>query len=71
MELDLNLKFYKNEIKSRPDGDGIENILKEWWGDYRRLELHHGYIQWLFPIREQGLNSQSHPLQLHELEVAH
>src|SRR5438105_504303 len=24
------------------------------------------YIQWLFPIREQGLNHLSYPLQIHE-----
>jgi len=32
------------------------------------LEAHHGYIQWIFPIREEGLNSDSQPLQLHEVE---
>ena len=32
------------------------------------LEQHHGYIQWLFPIQEQGLNSHAQPLQKHEIE---
>lgn len=64
-----NVLFYENKIKSVPNGDYIENILKEWWGDYARLEVHHGYIQWLFPNRVQGLNSRAHALQLHELEV--
>lgn len=63
------MRFFNGEIPSRPNGDFLERILEEWWGDYRRLELHHGYIQWLFPLREQGLNNQSHPMQLHELEV--
>jgi len=27
------------------------------------------YIQWLFPIREQGLNSQAYPLQPHEIKI--
>jgi hypothetical protein len=26
------------------------------------------YIQWLFPIREHGMNDESQPLQLHEIE---
>jgi hypothetical protein len=30
--------------------------------------MHHGYIQWLFPIREQGMNMNSHALQNHEIE---
>lgn len=32
------------------------------------VPVHHGYIQWLFPIREHGMNSESQPLQLHEIE---
>ena len=31
--------------------------------------MHHGYIQWLFPIRTKGLNYNSQPLKKHELEV--
>lgn len=62
-----NLKFYKNELKSYPDGDFIENIHKNWWGDYERLERHHGYIQWLFPIRESGMNFHAQELQCHEI----
>lgn len=27
-------------------GDKIDNIHKDWYGDYDRLESHHGYIQW-------------------------
>ena len=61
--------FLKGEIESTPDGDYIDNILSKWWGNYDLLEAHHGYIQWLFPIREQGMNYQSQPLQKHELEV--
>ena len=65
--LNDNLRFYSNQIPSRPDGALIERIHAEWWGDYRRLEVHHGYIQWLFPLREEGMNSQIHPLQPHEI----
>src|SRR5437762_640454 len=62
----INLEFYKNEIASKPDGNKIEDIHKKWWGKYELLEEHHGYIQWLFPIREPGLNGYAEPLQLHE-----
>jgi len=61
------LKFLTGKIKSKPDGDYVDNILKNWKGEYDRLEYHHGYIQWLFPIRTQGMNFESHPLQIHEL----
>eukprot|EP01006_Ploeotia_vitrea_P055136 TRINITY_DN67964_c11_g2_i1.p1 TRINITY_DN67964_c11_g2~~TRINITY_DN67964_c11_g2_i1.p1 ORF type:complete len:225 (+),score=14.98 TRINITY_DN67964_c11_g2_i1:53-727(+) len=61
-----NVQFYSNEIRSVPNGDTIENIHTKWWGNYELLERHHGYVQWLFPIREQGLNSSAQELQLHE-----
>jgi len=57
-----NLDFYQNREPSRPDGDLIEDIHRRWWGQYDKLEVHHGYIQWLFPIREPGLNFESQPL---------
>ncbi|UJR27245.1 hypothetical protein I4U23_008540 [Adineta vaga] len=63
-----NLKFYTNKIPSHPDGDYIDNIHKNWYGDYRKLEFHHGYIQWLFPLQERGLNWSAEPLQKHEIE---
>jgi len=31
--------------------------------------VNHGYIQWLFPIREQGVNYRAQPLQAHEIEI--
>ena len=34
--------------------------------DYGLLEAHHGYIQWLFPIREPGMNPDARPLTLAE-----
>jgi len=50
-------------------GDYIDNIHEQWWGDYRHLEWNHSYIQWLFPIRERGLNPHAQELQLHEAKV--
>lgn len=82
-----NLRFYKNERPSIPDGvyifffffpsaclmypsgDFIDEIHKKWLGKYSLLERHHGYIQWLFPIREHGMNYQSQKLQKHEIEA--
>jgi hypothetical protein len=38
----------------------IDRVHKRWWGDYKKLEAHHGYIQWLFPLFEGGgMNYQS------------
>jgi len=62
----LNIDFYSNKIKSKPDGGTIEEIHQKWLGKYGLLEAHHGYIQWLFPIREDGLNHYAQRLQLHE-----
>jgi hypothetical protein len=50
-------------------GDLIEDIHDQWKLNYQHLESHHGYIQWLFPIRERGLNWQAQELQPHEIKV--
>nr|AFM43705.1 opioid growth factor receptor [Azumapecten farreri] len=63
-----NLLFYTGQMPSHPNGDYIDNIHKKWWGDFRLLESHHGYIQWLFPIRESGMNFYSQELQVHEIQ---
>mmetsp|Transcript_111535 Transcript_111535/g.310603 ORF Transcript_111535/g.310603 Transcript_111535/m.310603 type:complete len:230 (-) Transcript_111535:150-839(-) len=63
-----NQQFYANKLKSVPDGDYIEGILSKWHGNYSLLEQHHGYIQWLFPIREFGMNSESQPLTAYEAD---
>eukprot|EP00771_Trimastix_marina_P002063 gnl/Trimastix_PCT/3173.p1 GENE.gnl/Trimastix_PCT/3173~~gnl/Trimastix_PCT/3173.p1 ORF type:complete len:290 (+),score=60.41 gnl/Trimastix_PCT/3173:36-905(+) len=65
---DKNFLFYSNSLKSYPEGDLVENILKKWKGDYRHLEWNHSYIQWIFPIREHGVNFSAQPLQLHEAD---
>ncbi|XP_038071360.1 opioid growth factor receptor-like protein 1 [Patiria miniata] len=66
--LNDNWKFYNNEIESKPRGTYIDTMHEHWFGDYSLLEEHHGYIQWLFPIREMGMNRQAQELQLHEAE---
>ncbi|CAF1269992.1 unnamed protein product [Rotaria magnacalcarata] len=64
-----NYNFYTNKMISHPDGDLIDNIHKYWRGDYHRLEMHHGYIQWLFPLQERGLNWSAEKLQKHEIDL--
>ncbi|GFO43740.1 UDP-glucuronosyltransferase 2a1-like [Plakobranchus ocellatus] len=69
LRLNANLEFYQGKISSYPDGAFIDDIHNHWWGNYELLERHHGYIQWIFPIRENGMNWQAQALQLHEAEV--
>jgi hypothetical protein len=65
--MNQNVLFFRNELESQPRGDLIVNIHTTWWGDYEKLEKKHDYIQWLFPLRTQGLNSYSQELQYHEI----
>lgn len=63
-----NLRFYMNKIPFKPDGVYIEDILNKWKSDYDKLEHNHTYIQWLFPLREQGLNFYAKELTSYEIE---
>jgi hypothetical protein len=65
--LSANLHFYENRCTSRPQGAFVDDIVNLWRGQYELLEAHHGYIQWLFPIRDaSAFNDSSQPLQVHE-----
>uniref|UniRef100_A0A2K6TNG9 Opioid growth factor receptor n=1 Tax=Saimiri boliviensis boliviensis TaxID=39432 RepID=A0A2K6TNG9_SAIBB len=64
-----NLSFYRNEIHFLPNGCFIEDILQKWKDNYDLLEDNHSYIQWLFPLREPGVNWHAKPLTLREIEV--
>ncbi|XP_038606481.1 opioid growth factor receptor [Tachyglossus aculeatus] len=64
----VNLRFYKNEIPFQPNGVHINEILKNWKNDYDTLEDNHSYIQWLFPLREQGVNWYAKPLTAREIQ---
>jgi hypothetical protein len=64
-----NLDFYTGKIPSSPDGNYVDVIHETWKGQYQLLEQHHSYIQWLFPIREQGLNPVAQPLTIYEAEA--
>ncbi|KAL4625045.1 opioid growth factor receptor-like protein 1 isoform X2 [Arapaima gigas] len=63
-----NLRFYLNKVPLVPDGVYIEEILTQWRGDYEKLENNHTYIQWLFPLREQGLNFYAQELTQDEIK---
>ncbi|KAF9483379.1 hypothetical protein BDN70DRAFT_873878 [Pholiota conissans] len=63
-----NFQFYSDNLRCRPDARTISQIHTKWFGDYDKLEYGHGYIQWLFPIREYGMNYESQPLYKHEIE---
>ena len=50
-----------------PDGDQVEQIHARWSSQFAKLEKHHGYIQWLFPVFENcGMNTQAHRLTKRE-----
>ncbi|XP_073463593.1 opioid growth factor receptor-like isoform X1 [Aquarana catesbeiana] len=64
-----NLMFYKNQMKFRPNGLYIEDLLKNWKDQYDILEENHDYIQWLFPLRQRGRNPHATPLHEDEIEM--
>lgn len=66
---DQNLIFYRNQMKSKPDGETIETILNVWKGDYKLLEKNHNYIQWLFPNRNPGVNPYATTLTDKEAQI--
>ncbi|TFK79747.1 hypothetical protein K466DRAFT_505080 [Polyporus arcularius HHB13444] len=65
--LNANLEFYKNVRRCKPDNLLIDALHEQWKTDYQRLEYKHGYIQWLFPLQEYGMNFEAQPLQKHEI----
>ena len=65
----INVAFYANQIPLEPGNLTIDEFHEYVFRRYDLLEVHHGYIPWLFPIREQGLNHRSAPLQVHEAKV--
>ncbi|XP_068120688.1 opioid growth factor receptor-like [Hyperolius riggenbachi] len=68
-ELMPNVRFYRNEIPFQPNGTLIELLHYYWKDDYYELEMNHNYIQWLFPLRERGVNPYASPLTPHEIQV--
>ncbi|CAJ0932473.1 unnamed protein product [Ranitomeya imitator] len=64
-----NLEFYQNKRCFEPNGLYIEELLKDWKDDNITLERNHSYIQWLFPLREYGMNSYAKPLTQSEIKI--
>eukprot|EP01095_Lingulamoeba_sp_RSL-Kostka_P007850 TRINITY_DN2557_c0_g2_i1.p1 TRINITY_DN2557_c0_g2~~TRINITY_DN2557_c0_g2_i1.p1 ORF type:complete len:183 (-),score=51.15 TRINITY_DN2557_c0_g2_i1:3-551(-) len=65
-----NYLFYTNQISSQPNGDKISDIHTNWFKDYGKLERHHGYVQWLFPLFESnGMNSKAKKLTKEEAKL--
>ena len=64
-----NLRFHQGKLACRPEGLTIDELHRAWAGDYATLEECHSFVQWLFPIQEQGVNSLAHPLQRHERDA--
>ncbi|XP_077316448.1 uncharacterized protein LOC143936036 [Lithobates pipiens] len=63
-----NLEFYQGNRRFEPDGLYIMDLLEKWKEKYEILERNHSYIQWLFPLREHGMNSCAKPLTEAEIE---
>ncbi|GAA6005688.1 hypothetical protein JCM11491_003726 [Sporobolomyces phaffii] len=63
-----NLDFYQGRNPARPSRLKVGELQDELRGDWDELESNHSFVQWLFPIREQGVNYQAQPLELHEVE---
>ncbi|BGP25546.1 opioid growth factor receptor-like protein [Rhodotorula toruloides] len=63
-----NLLFYKNQHPARPRRSNCEELQEELRGNWDELEGRHDFVQWFFPIREQGVNWDAQPLELHEFE---
>eukprot|EP01063_Lacrimia_lanifica_P021996 TRINITY_DN29704_c0_g1_i1.p2 TRINITY_DN29704_c0_g1~~TRINITY_DN29704_c0_g1_i1.p2 ORF type:complete len:250 (+),score=87.53 TRINITY_DN29704_c0_g1_i1:124-873(+) len=73
-ELTANVDFYAGRIATDPGKDPIDRFHTHKdqggrMGDYEWLEQDHSYIQWLFPIRERGLNPRAQVLQKHEADT--
>ncbi|XP_072270528.1 uncharacterized protein [Pyxicephalus adspersus] len=64
-----NLDFYQNNRHFEPEGLYITQLLDKWKKKYDILERNHSYIQWLFPLREYGMNSYAKPLTEAEIEL--
>uniref|UniRef100_A0A8C5R3V9 Opioid growth factor receptor (OGFr) conserved domain-containing protein n=1 Tax=Leptobrachium leishanense TaxID=445787 RepID=A0A8C5R3V9_9ANUR len=60
----FNVYVYFSDV-----GEFIEVILNQWKDDYELLERNHSYIQWLFPLQEQGMNFRARMLTKKEIEM--
>ncbi|XP_026162967.1 opioid growth factor receptor-like protein 1 [Mastacembelus armatus] len=63
-----NLDFYLGKRPCVPDDVYINDFHNKWKGDYDKLEFVHTFIQWLFPLREPGMNSWASTLTKEEIQ---
>uniref|UniRef100_A0AAV2M5T9 Opioid growth factor receptor (OGFr) conserved domain-containing protein n=1 Tax=Knipowitschia caucasica TaxID=637954 RepID=A0AAV2M5T9_KNICA len=63
-----NLDFYLGKLPSSPDDVYIWDFHTMWRGQYDILESVHTYIQWLFPLQEQGVNPEAPTLTKEEIQ---
>lgn len=69
MYLLASLLFHQNKLRCQPDQLLISELHNKWNKKYGILEKSHGYIQWLFPIHEPGMNWSSQVLQQQEKKI--
>jgi hypothetical protein len=48
-DADPNVVFYRNQLASEPQGALVEDIHKNWDGNFELLEMHHGYVRARIP----------------------
>jgi len=66
-----NLDFYEGTVRLNGERNApfVDDIHTSWHGRYDLLEQKHDYIQWIFPIREFGMNDVAQPLTIYEAEA--
>jgi hypothetical protein len=64
-----NVRFYLHAMPCRPDNLTIDTLVSRWHGQHALLENQHGYIQWLFPLRDAGVNHMASPLNQSEIKT--
>ncbi|KAJ9122312.1 hypothetical protein QFC22_001733 [Naganishia vaughanmartiniae] len=62
-----NLEFYMGNRKCQPDNMTLDQMRRKLNSDMEECEYNHGWVQWLYPIRAQGVNPSAQPLQPHEI----
>lgn len=63
VKVNKNVEFYQGLRISEPFGAAVDTIINRWSLNYRLLERHHGFIQWLFPNSYQSrFNPLSQPI---------
>lgn len=64
-----NFAFYLDILSCQPDNLTISEFYAQHQDDYRFLERSHGYIQWIFPLFEHGMNYHAQPLSPIEVQL--